>query len=224
MIVSQWCRRNLALAEDKEREKLKLQMDEDDNGSSSNTKLTASLPNLFTDKTEEEKNQYFIDNLVGRKLFFHTDDQELYIQVSDFLKHTLGIQVLDPTEIQKSWIEGSGLHRTVGIADAQPGGESPKQLAQEEIKKERKRREEEKEQREKERELHARRTAAAPSCRFFAKGSCTRGFQCRFSHSTGGASGASGASDASGTSGSVNGVKKKSDSAAGNNTLGTRWV
>ena len=70
---------------------------------------------------------------------------------------------------------------------------------------------------EKERELHARRTAAAPSCRFFAKGSCTRGFQCRFSHITGGASGASGASDASGTSGSVNGVKKKSDSAAGNN-------
>lgn len=63
---------------------------------------------------------------------------------------------------------------------------------------------------EKERELHARRTVAAPSCRFFARGSCTRGFQCRFSHSTGGATGG-----ASGASGSVNGRKKKSDSAAG---------
>ena len=55
---------------------------------------------------------------------------------------------------------------------------------------------------EKKRKAHARRTAAAPLCRFHIKGMCTRGFECRFSHSM--------ASDGAGAA-SESGSGKKAD-------------
>eukprot|EP00949_MAST-11_sp_MAST-11-sp1_P003291 g3291.t1 len=56
---------------------------------------------------------------------------------------------------------------------------------------------------EKKRKAHARRTAAAPLCRFHVKGMCTRGFECRFSHSM--------ASDGASATSSESGSGKKAD-------------